>query len=135
VSVAINLAATALFLGLLGAGGLALATSIASICNFTLLILFLRPHIGGFEGRRFAVSLAKVGAGCAALALVTLVAWPLLAGPGPVRLDLRHYAALVLTLLLAGGAFMAVQFALRSEEAGVALRVFLRRKNAVEAVA
>ena len=135
VSVVINLAATALLLRVLGAGGLALATSIASVCNFTLLILLLRPHIGGFEGRRFAVSLAKVGAGCAALAGVALVAWPVLAGSGPVRLDVRHYVAMVVTLVLAGGAFMGTQFALRSEEAGVALRVFLRRHDAVEAVA
>ena len=135
VAVAVNLLATALLLRVLGAGGLALATSIASICNFSLLVLLLRPHIGGFEGRRFAISLGQVGAGCAVLGLVAALAFPLLAGPGPVRLDLRHYAALALTLLVAGGSFLAIQFALHSEEAGVALRVFLRRRDAVEVVA
>ncbi|MFN2463285.1 MAG: murein biosynthesis integral membrane protein MurJ [Candidatus Dormibacteria bacterium] len=133
-SVGVNLAATAVFLRVLGAGGLALATSLASICNFTLLVLLLRPHIGGFEGRRFAISLGQVAAGCLVLGVVAALAWRVLAGAGPVRLDGRHYLALAVTLLLAGGAFLATQFALRSQEAGVALGVFLRRRGAVEAV-
>ncbi|GAC1583635.1 MAG: murein biosynthesis integral membrane protein MurJ [Candidatus Dormibacteria bacterium] len=134
-SVAVNLGATALLLRGLGAGGLALATSLASICNFSLLVLLLRPHIGGFEGRQFAVSLAQVAAGCVVLAGVAAVTWKLLAGSGPVRLDLRHYGALALTLAASGGAFLGTQFALHSQEAGVAMRVFLRRRGAVEAVA
>jgi putative peptidoglycan lipid II flippase len=135
VSVAVNLAATALLLPPLGAGGLALATSLASICNFSLLVLLLRRHIGGFEGRQLARSLGQVGAGCAVLAVVAALGWSALAGPGPVRLDARHYAALLTTLLASGGAFLGTQFLLRSAEAGVALRVFLRRRDAAEAVA
>ena len=135
VAVAVNLAATALLLRVLGAGGLALATSIASICNFSLLVVLLRPHIGGFEGRRFAVTLGQVGVGCVALGLVAVLSWAVLAGPGPVVLNLRHYLALAATLLLSGGVFMATQFALHSQEAGVALRVFLRRHDAAAVVA
>ena len=134
-SVMVNVAATALLLRPLGTGGLALATSIASIGNFTALVVLLRPRIGGFEGRRFAISLAQVAAGCAVLAVVILVVWRLLAGGGPTRLDARHYAALLAALGLGGGAFLVSQFLLRSQEAGVALSVFLRRRDAVEAVA
>jgi putative peptidoglycan lipid II flippase len=133
-SVVVNLVATAVLLRPLGTGGLALATSIASICNFTALVILLRPLVGGFEGRRFAISLAQVAVGCAALALVATVAWRLIAGSAPVRLDVRHYLALVIALVLGGGAFLATQFALDSQEAGVAMSVFLRRKDAVEAV-
>ncbi|MFN2465275.1 MAG: murein biosynthesis integral membrane protein MurJ [Candidatus Dormibacteria bacterium] len=135
VSVVVNLAATALLIRPMGTGGLALATSLASICNFTLLVLLLRPLIGGFEGRRFAISMAQLTLGCLALGLVCWVTWRVLGGSTPVRLDLRHYVALVLAIVLGGAAFLATQFMLRSQEAGVALSIFLRRRDAVEAVA
>ena len=134
-SVVVNLVATALLLHPLGTGGLALATSIASICNFTALVLLLRPLIGGFEGRRFAISMAQVGLGCLLLAAVTAGVWAVSSGHGPLRLDARHYVALVLALLAGGAAFLVSQFALRSQEASVALSVFLRRRDAVEVVA
>lgn len=129
-SVAVNLAATAVLIHPLGTGGLALATSLASLCNFTMLVVLLRPLIGGFEGRRLAISLAQVAAGCAVLAAVSWATWTVLAGQGAVRLDLRHYTALAASLLLAGLAFMATEFALSSREASVAVSVFLRRRVA-----
>ncbi|MDQ6748322.1 MAG: hypothetical protein M3010_09500, partial [Candidatus Dormibacteraeota bacterium] len=134
-SVLVNLGATSVLVRPLGTGGLALATSLASICNFTLLIVLLRPLVGGFEGRRMLISLVQVSIGCLALGLTSWLAWRLVAGPGAVRLDARHYAALVFSLGLGGAAFLAAQFGLRSQEAGVALSVFLRRRDAVEAVA
>jgi putative peptidoglycan lipid II flippase len=134
-SVAVNLSATAIFLHPLGARGLALATSLASICNFTLLVVFLRPLIGGFDGRRLAISLAQVVAGSVVLGAVSWLLYHVLSGPGPVRLDVRHYAALAVSLGGGGVVFIATQFALRSEEVGVALQVFLRRGQAAEAVA
>ena len=131
-AVVVNLVCTLLFLGPLGAGGLALATSIASTCNLVLLIWFVRRRIGGFEGREMAVMLAKVAAGCIALGAVAYGTWAVLAGSGAVRLDMRHYGALGAAILLGTLAFLGVQFALRSSEAGVAVRVFLRRRGAVE---
>ena len=95
-----------------------------------MLVVLLRPLIGGFEGRRLAISLAQVAAGCAVLAAVSWATWTVLAGQGAVRLDLRHYTALAASLLLAGLAFMATEFALSSREASVAVSVFLRRRVA-----
>lgn len=134
-SVLVNIVCTAIFLGPLGAAGLALATSIASTFNFVLLIWFVRRRIGGFEGREMAVMLAKVSVGCVALAAVAFGTWSLLAGDGPVRLDVRHYVALGAAIALATLAYLGVQFALRSSEAGVAVGVFLRRRDVVETAA
>ena len=133
-AVAINLVCTLLLIGPLGAGGLALATSIASICNLVLLIAFVRGRIGGFEGRNMAVLLAKVAVGCAALGAVAWGSWTLLSGDGPLRLDLRHYGALVIAIALAGATYLGVEFALRSAEARMALGVLLRRRGAIEEV-
>ena len=52
-----------------------------------------------------------------------------------MRLDARHYLALALALLLGAAAFMGTQFGLRSQEARVAMSVFLRRRDAAEVVA
>lgn len=134
-AVAVNLVVTGLLIRPLGTGGLALATSLASIANFTLLVVLLRPMIGGFEGRQFVRSMAQVAVGCAVLAVVLWVSWRLLAGSGAVRLDIRHYLALVLALGLGGLSFLGIEFALGSPEATVALSVFLRRPRAAEVVA
>jgi putative peptidoglycan lipid II flippase len=132
-SVAVNLVATLAFIGPLQAGGLALATSLASICNLTLLIYLLRPRLGGFEGRRMATMLGEVAVGCAALAAVAWGTWNVLAGSGPVRLDARHYLALAAAILLSGGAYLAIQQLLfRSAESEVALSVLLRRRGAID---
>ena len=83
VSVALNLALNLLFIGpLKGLGlahrGLALATSLTAIANFTQLTWYLRRRVGRFEGRRIAGTLLRVGVasavavgGCA-LGLVAL---------------------------------------------------------------
>ncbi len=132
-SVAVNLAATLAFIGPMQAGGLALATSLASICNLSLLIYLLRPKLGGFEGRRMATMLAEVAVGCVALAAVAWVGWNVLAGPGPVRLDARHYLALVVAILLSGTTYLAIQQLLfRSAESAVALSVLLRSRGAID---
>lgn len=132
VAVATNLAGSFLLIAPMGASGLALATSIASIVNFTLLVLFVRRRIGGFEGRRMMRSLAEVAAGCVPLALVAAVAWRVLAGDGPVILDVRHYVAMVVALAGAGAAFLGTEFALRSPEAHVAVGAVLRRRTAID---
>jgi putative peptidoglycan lipid II flippase len=130
-SVAVNLVATLLLIGPLQQGGLALATSLASVFNLSLLIYWLRPHLGGFEGRRLATMMGEVAVGCAVLGVVAWLSWRGIAGDGPLRLDARHYAALATSILLSGGAYMASQRLFQSPEAAVALSVLLRRPGAV----
>jgi putative peptidoglycan lipid II flippase len=131
-SVVFNLVATLILIRPLGAGGLALATALASIFNFTLLVLFLRPRLGGFEGRAMTLTLLRVGAGCAAIALVAPLSWRLIAGGGATHLDARHYAAVVVSLVLSAAVYLGIQFALRSEEARLSLLILLRRRDAAK---
>lgn len=126
-AVFVNLVANLILVHPLGAGGLALGTSLAAILNFSLLAWGLRPRLHGFEGRTLALSLLRVAGGCVAMALVAYGTWHVLAGSIPLRLDLRHYAILALAILLAGVAYLGVEIALRSEEAGIALQVLRRR--------
>ncbi|HXA43198.1 MAG TPA: murein biosynthesis integral membrane protein MurJ [Candidatus Solibacter sp.] len=132
-SVVVNLVATLLLIGPLQAGGLALATSLASTFNLALLIYLLRPALGGFEGRRLAAMLGEVAIGCALLAGVAYLTWRGIAGGGPVRLDARHYIAMLAAIVLSGAAYMASQRLFRSPEAEVAMSVVLRRRAATRA--
>jgi putative peptidoglycan lipid II flippase len=132
-SVALNLVANLLLIAPLGAGGLALGTSLASTLNFCLLVFFVRRRLRGFEGRRMATSMAQVVVACALMAAVIWLSWRLLAGAGPVRLNLRHYAALAVALALGVASFLGALVGMRSEEAFIAIRLFLRRRGALEA--
>jgi putative peptidoglycan lipid II flippase len=52
--------------------GLALATSVASIVNFSFLLYLLRKRLGSIEGKRIIKSLART---IAASLIVAAVAW------------------------------------------------------------
>jgi putative peptidoglycan lipid II flippase len=126
-AVAVNLAASYTLVRPLGAAGLALGTSLASILNFTLLTYFVRRHIGGFEIRALGRCLAQALASAAVMGFVCFYTWPALAGGGPLRLDARHYLAMAAVVVIGAAVYMGCQFALRSEEARVTVRVLLRR--------
>jgi putative peptidoglycan lipid II flippase len=72
VSVLANLAINLVLVRVLGYRGLALGTAIAAIFNAAALLLLLRGRIGGLEGRRIAVSFAKI---TVASALMGAAAW------------------------------------------------------------
>jgi len=80
-----------------------------------------------------ATSMAQVAVACALMAAVIWLSWRLLAGAGPVRLNLRHYAALAVALALGVASFLGALVGMRSEEAFIAIRLFLRRRGALEA--
>ena len=60
ISVLANLGINLVLVRVLGYKGLALGTAIAAIFNAGALLVLLRGRIGGLEGRRIAVSLAKI---------------------------------------------------------------------------
>ena len=61
VTIAANLALNIWLDRLMGFRGLALGTAIAANINAGLLLLFLSRRIGGIEGQRVLISLAKIG--------------------------------------------------------------------------
>jgi putative peptidoglycan lipid II flippase len=69
VTVAANAALNILLVRSMGYTGLALGTSLAALLNATLLLLFLRRHLGGLEGTRVADSLARVAIASAAMGI------------------------------------------------------------------
>jgi putative peptidoglycan lipid II flippase len=123
-------------------GGIALSTSLVSVTSFFALNELLRRRIRGVEGKRFAVSAAKITASSAVLGAVAFAVWyataRLLGGPAAVHVIPVDHAANVPPLLhqmvsvgagiAAGlGAYIAMVWLLRVEETRLAADM-IRRK-------
>jgi putative peptidoglycan lipid II flippase len=126
MAVGINIGASLLLMGPLGAAGLALATAMASLGNFSLLATCLRRRIGPLGGRQAAAAMARVGVAC-----LPMAAW----GIGVqqwwdvVRLQGTGAKVLLLTGELAGAAllFVGTAYLLGCQEVGWARDILLRR--------
>lgn len=79
MSIAINyaVASTMVRTGTLGHAGLALATSVVALANFTALFWLLRNRLGGIHGRALASSVARIlgAAGVMGLLLIPADSW------------------------------------------------------------
>jgi putative peptidoglycan lipid II flippase len=107
--IAVGSAAANILLGIalmapMGAGGLALATSLAVSAEAVVLLAVLSRRLGGVEGRRIAASLARVLLACLGMgaAMVVVLAWAERAGtPSAIRVLLAAGAGAGVYLLLA----------------------------------
>jgi putative peptidoglycan lipid II flippase len=75
-SIGINFAAAATMVrtGTLGHAGLALATSLVALFNFTVLFWILRNRIGGIHGRALLRSVARIVVASAAMGIAVFFA-------------------------------------------------------------
>jgi putative peptidoglycan lipid II flippase len=127
VSVAVNLALNLLLVRVLGFRGLALGTAIAAVFNAATLLWLLRVRIGGLDGGRLAITLAKIAIASAVMAVVARFTsgwltdvWP---GDGEIIKMMRVGAAIG----AAAAALAIVARLLRIEEFTEASRRILRR--------
>ncbi|MBI2114898.1 MAG: murein biosynthesis integral membrane protein MurJ [candidate division NC10 bacterium] len=120
LAVAVNIAASVLLMGRLGATGLALATALASASNFLFLFIRLRGRIGLLGGRRLLRASARVAVACLPMAAWGMLSqgwWDVLAVPRV----LPKAALLLGEMAVAAALFGATAAALRCEEVGWAL--------------
>ncbi len=94
--------------------GLALATSLASILNFVLLIIFVRRKIGRIGGRRLAVSVLRTAAASAVMGLGVWLVVRVLVPGGPSTWGRLWTCAL--GAVLGGGLYFLTAAALRCPE-------------------
>jgi putative peptidoglycan lipid II flippase len=74
LSVVANIGMSLALVRVLGFRGLALSTAIAAVLNAVVLLWLLRRRLGGLEGRRIAVSLAKISVASLVMGLAAYVA-------------------------------------------------------------
>jgi putative peptidoglycan lipid II flippase len=128
LAVGVNIAASILLMGPLGAAGLALATAVSSLSNFVLLFTRLRRRIGPLGMRRLLSPAAKIGLAClpmAAWGVLSQVWWDVLIAPGTAA----KAALLCAEVGVAMAIFAAAAAALRCEEFGWAVDLLRRRRG------
>lgn len=128
LSLVVYVATAVLLYRRLATFGLALAVSLSSVANFSVLLLMLRLRLGRLGLRRITASGLKAlvaSAGCAAVAW--LVALPGDWGHGgrsPV-----NYALLLAAVVLGIAVYVGIARALRTPELGELVDAFRRRKR------
>jgi putative peptidoglycan lipid II flippase len=128
VTVGVNIAASLIFMGPLGAAGLALAQAVSSATNFALLFTCLRRRIGLLGMNRLVIPAAKVALAClpmAAWGVISQVWWNVLMTPGTAT----KAAILCGEIGVAAGLFLGTAAILRCEEYGWALDLLRRRRT------
>jgi putative peptidoglycan lipid II flippase len=100
-------------------GGLALANSIATTLEMIGLLVIIHRRLHGLEGRRIAVSLARIGAAAAAMGITV---WGFVRIAGDRIVLIRGIGGIFLGAVV----YLALTAILRSEEVGM-LRQALRR--------
>ncbi|NOZ25352.1 MAG: murein biosynthesis integral membrane protein MurJ [Nitrospirae bacterium] len=128
LSLATNIVLSLLLMGPLKHGGLALANSIASGVNFSLLFYMLRRKIVSVECRKVLTSFSKT---VVASSVMGVTAWAMLRGPlwisgGEV---LKKSIYLGGTIFLCAGLYFLTAMALRSEELKTLFNLFRRGKG------
>jgi putative peptidoglycan lipid II flippase len=126
-SVAVNVALNLALVQAMGFRGLALGTTITSLLNATVQLILLRRELGGLEGRRLAVSLARILAAAAVMAVVTWGMHVLLLGALPGATLVRQAARLFATIFVSLAALAAVAQVLRIPEYAGARDLVLNR--------
>jgi putative peptidoglycan lipid II flippase len=126
-SVAVNVALNLALVQVMGFRGLALGTTLTSVLNATVQLILLRRELGGLEGRRLALSLARVLAAAAVMAVVTWGTHVLLLGALPGTALVMQAARLFATIFVSLAALAAVAQVLRIPEFAAARDLVINR--------
>lgn len=113
----------------LGHRGLALSTGMVAVVNFLILYWLMRRHLGGIEGRKTLVSVAKIAVAGVILAGVCKVSLWMGLGTWNVMPFLHKLAWLGVTIAAAIPVFFSIAWLLRVEEVADMMRLVRRRKG------
>jgi putative peptidoglycan lipid II flippase len=100
--------------------GLALANTLATTLEGVLLLVYLKPRVGGLEGRKLLLSVGKAG-------LASIVMGGVIVLLGPLGQNLGLLIGTIIIIALGGVAFWGVAWLLGSDEARLLTRVILTR--------
>jgi putative peptidoglycan lipid II flippase len=126
-TVALNVGLSILWLPALGARGLLLANAVSQSLQSLTLAVIVWKLLAGFDVRGILVSIGRVAACSAVMALALAVVQIYGAAPGP---SLMARVTILMEHLLFGGAvFLALARIVDSEEVHLAIDLLLRRKT------
>ena len=128
ISIAANIILGLALMGPMGHRGLALATSLASMVNLVLLVIWLRRKLGPLGGIRLVKEVSKSAACAVMMGVVVMIVaavWPPMECNGRLGLTLR-----LMGCIMAGvGVYCGLAYLFKLEELRVTAETFLRRKG------
>ena len=123
-SIILNILLSVILMGPYSYNGLAIANSIATLVNFTLLYVMLKRKIGALEEKALLVSFLKITAAALVMGFAVYGISLLFGDPESVWLRLAQ----VLISIIAGiGIFVITAGIFKSEETGVYIEALKRR--------
>lgn len=75
ISIVVNFILDWILVKFMGAGGLALSTSLVAICNVVILLIVLRKKVGSLDGKRIVVSYIKIFLSSLIMGTVVFFVW------------------------------------------------------------
>lgn len=111
--IALNLVINVVMFSRLGAKGLAAGHAIAYTTGIVLQMWFLGRRIGGFDGRRIAISAAKAVGGSAVMGALV---WALWTSMGESMQGFALLVFLSVVVLIGGGVYVGTAYLLRADE-------------------
>jgi putative peptidoglycan lipid II flippase len=127
ISVLANLAINLALVRVMGYRGLALGTSIAALFNAGALVWLLRRRLGGLEGRRLSIALAKIAVASAVMGLAAYASVAWIAGVWPGTSTVARMLHVFGAILVALAVLAAAARLLRIQEFQDALARVLKR--------
>jgi putative peptidoglycan lipid II flippase len=123
----VNVVLNVTLVQVLGFRGLALGTSLAALFNGVALLILLRPHVGGLNGRQVLGSLVRIALAAAAMgaAAVGVEAWLAARMPGDALAI--QIVRLTLTIGVALAVLAAASWLLRIREFTEGVSLVTRR--------
>ncbi len=128
ISIVANIVLGLALMGPMGHGGLALATSLASMVNLVLLVLWLRRKLGPLGGLGLLRDLSKSAACAIVMGVVVMVVatiWSPLEASGRMGLAMRLMGCIITGV----GVYCGLAYLLNLEELRAMAETFLRRKG------
>ncbi len=113
----------------LGHRGLALSTGLVAVVNFCILYVLMHRHIGGIEGRRMLVSVAKIVLAAGIMAGACQLSLAAGLGAWEAMSFLHKLAWLGVTIAAAVPVFFGIAWLLRVEEVADIAKLVRRRRG------
>ncbi|MDV2479312.1 MAG: murein biosynthesis integral membrane protein MurJ [bacterium] len=124
-AVGLNIVLSLLLMGPLKHGGLALATSLASLFNVFALLFIFKRRVGRLGGRRILASTLKLTASSAVMGLSA--AWMAHRWIAQAASGLERVSSLATVILVGVAVYIACSYALKCEELSFLYRTFRER--------
>ncbi len=123
----LNMLLTAIFVKIWGANGIAIAYSTAGLCSMLTQTFFLKKRIGSIRGTEIKNSIVKCLICCVVMIITTTIGIKIFEHNISIYRKLNQFIELLLLLVIGGGTYFVMAYALKMQEL-TSILVVIKRK-------